>query len=74
MKMINSKLTLSALGVVAMLTSPAFAQKQHHQRSHPRTTSHSRLYDYAVPRSQPGNVDSDIPAYGNAPYDQRDDW
>jgi len=30
MKLLNTKLALSALGVVAMLTSPAFAQKRHH--------------------------------------------
>ncbi len=30
MKSLNTKLVLSALGVVAMLTSPAFAQKRHH--------------------------------------------
>lgn len=30
MKSLNTKLTLSALGIVAMLTSPAFAQKRHH--------------------------------------------
>ena len=30
MKSLNTKLALSALGIVAMLTSPAFAQKRHH--------------------------------------------
>jgi hypothetical protein len=30
MKPLNTKLVLSALGIVAMLTTPAFAQKQHH--------------------------------------------
>jgi hypothetical protein len=30
MKSLNTKLVLSALGIVAMLTSPAFAQKPHH--------------------------------------------
>jgi hypothetical protein len=30
MKSLNTKLVLSALGIVAMLTSPAFAQKRHH--------------------------------------------
>jgi hypothetical protein len=30
MKSLNTKRALAALGVVAMLTSPAFAQKQHH--------------------------------------------
>ncbi len=31
MKTLNTKLVLSALGVVAMLASPAFAQKSHRQ-------------------------------------------
>jgi hypothetical protein len=30
MKSLNTKLVLSALGIVAMLTSTAFAQKRHH--------------------------------------------
>jgi hypothetical protein len=30
MKSLNTKLVVSALGIVAMLTSPAFAQKRHH--------------------------------------------
>jgi hypothetical protein len=30
MKSLNTKLALSAFGIVAMLTSPAFAQKRHH--------------------------------------------
>jgi len=30
MKLLNTKLALSAFGIVAMLTSPAFAQKRHH--------------------------------------------
>jgi hypothetical protein len=29
MKSLNTKLVLSALGIVAMLTSPAFAKKSH---------------------------------------------
>jgi hypothetical protein len=30
MKTLNAKLVLSALGIVAMLTGPAFAKKAHH--------------------------------------------
>jgi len=30
MKLLNTKLALSALGIVGMLTNPAFAQKRHH--------------------------------------------
>lgn len=30
MKLLNTKLALSTLGIVAMLTSPALAQKPHH--------------------------------------------
>jgi hypothetical protein len=33
MKTLNPRLVLSALGIVAMLSSPAFAQKSHHQTS-----------------------------------------
>ena len=31
MKSLKTKLVLSALGIVAMLTSPAFAQTRHHR-------------------------------------------
>jgi hypothetical protein len=37
MTTLNTRLVLSALGIVAMLTGPAFAQKQHHQVSQPTT-------------------------------------
>ena len=37
MKSLNTKLVLSALGV-ALLATPAFAQKPHHQPSHQLTT------------------------------------
>jgi hypothetical protein len=33
MRSFNSKLVLSSLGIVAMLTSPAFAQKRHQEVS-----------------------------------------
>jgi hypothetical protein len=38
MKSLDTKLVLSALGIVAMLTSPAFA-KRPHQVSHPNESA-----------------------------------
>jgi hypothetical protein len=58
---------MTALGIAATLASPAMAQQReyHHQRS-----ADPPVYNYA-----PGAaVNSDVPYYGNAPYDQRDDW
>lgn len=78
------------IGIAALgMAAPAFAQASdpgtsgrhrsvvapHSGRAVVRAHQHyaaprTGLYD-AIPRSQ---VDSDIPYYGNAPYDQRDDW
>ena len=74
MKTPSSKVLLTAvmtaLGIAATLTSPAFAQ---HRELHHHQVLHSPdrpVFNYA-----PGpSVNSDIPYYGNAPYDQRDDW
>jgi hypothetical protein len=38
MKSLNTKLVLSALGIAAMLTGPAFAKKSH-QVSHPNESA-----------------------------------
>lgn len=77
MKTPSPKLALtafvSAVGIAAMLTGPAFAQ--HRELSHHHRVARSPdppLYNYA-----PGTatqLNSDTPYYGNAPYDQRDDW
>jgi len=58
---------MTAFGITATLASPAFAQ--HRELPHHQRMSHSpRVYDRApLP-------DSNVPYYGNAPYDQRDDW
>jgi hypothetical protein len=61
---------VSALGISAMLTSSASAQSYHERASR---SPHQRLYNYA-PRPSAQQPNSDIPYYGNAPYDQRDDW
>jgi hypothetical protein len=68
MKSTSPKLLLialvSALGIAAMLTGPASAQYRqptHHQRM-------SQAPGYGQQQN------SDTPYYGNAPYDQRDDW
>jgi hypothetical protein len=67
MKRPSQKLLLTALagaiGIAAMLTTPALAQD--YQSSHHERYARS-------PSAQQWN--SDIPYYGNAPYDQRDDW
>jgi hypothetical protein len=56
MKSLNTKLVLSALGIVAMLTSPAFAQKRHHV---------GYVNQSAVSRAIPGYeaVSTAIPGY-----------
>jgi hypothetical protein len=61
---------MTAFGIAATLASPASAQQReyHHQRV--LRSADPPVYNYA-----PGAaVNSDIPYYGNAPYDQRDDW
>ena len=67
MKTPSQKLLLTTLvgvlGIAATLATPAFAQYREPSR-HERT--------YAAPSEQQYN--SDIPHYGDAPYDQRDDW
>ena len=49
MKSFNTKLVLSSLGIVAMLTSPAFAQKRHHVTSDTQSAvyrdNHSAVYN-----------------------------
>jgi hypothetical protein len=40
MKTLNTKVILSALGIVAMLSSPAFAQKPTHQASQAQSTQY----------------------------------
>ena len=61
---------LAAFGIAATVASPAFAQSYHERTSR---SSDQRLYNYAPgPAVQQPN--SDTPSYGNAPYDQRDDW
>jgi hypothetical protein len=74
MKTPSSKVLLTvamtALGITATLATPAFAQQReyHHQRV--LRSADPPFYNYA-----PGAaVNSDTPYYGNAPYDQRDDW
>ncbi len=74
MKTPNTKALLTAavaaLGIAATLTNPAFAQQReaHHQRV-------QRSDDPPLYNAAPGPAaNSDIPYYGNAPYDQRDDW
>jgi hypothetical protein len=58
-----------ALGIGTAITSPASAQYRqpsHHERM-------SQLPDYA-PAPSAQQLNSDIPYYGEAPYDERDDW
>jgi len=54
MKSFNTKLVLSSLGIVAMLTSPAFAQKRHHVTSDNQS---------AVYRDNQSAVYNEIPGY-----------
>jgi len=61
---------MTALGIAATLSSPALAQQRdlHQQRV-------LRSADPPLYNSAPGAAaNSDTPYYGNAPYDQRDDW
>jgi hypothetical protein len=43
MKSLNTKLVLSALGIVAMLTSPAFSKQPHHPSQQQQITSDPAL-------------------------------
>ena len=55
MKSLNTKLAISALGIVAMLTTPAFAQKRHHV---------TRANQSAVSNTIPGYDESGVmPGY-----------
>jgi hypothetical protein len=77
MEKLNLPLVLFALGIVTLLTTPAFAHKRHRHPLHHQRRSHLRrqsgFYSYAtIPL--PETPKSDLPYYGNPPYDQRDDW
>jgi hypothetical protein len=77
MTKLNPTSVLSALSIVAMLITPAFAHKQKrhplHQQRMSRLHRQSGFYSYAtIPLGQKQR--DDLPYYGNAPYDQRDDW
>jgi hypothetical protein len=69
MKPLNTKLVLSALGIVAMLTSPAFAQKPHRQLSHQQTYSNRQsgvgIYDMV-----PNSYDPAVTGGGSVGYNQ----
>jgi hypothetical protein len=54
MRSLNTKLALSAFGIIAMLTSPAFAQKRHHV---------VRANQSAVYSTIPGDESGAIPGY-----------
>jgi len=58
MKLLNTKLALSAFGIVAMLTSPAFAQKRHHviPANHPALYSVVPSYNMISGYSVSGGV------------------
>lgn len=61
---------VAAFGVAATLASPALAQQREYHRQRVLRSADPPLYNAA-----PGAaVNSDIPHYGDAPYDQRDDW
>jgi hypothetical protein len=46
MKSLNTKLVLSAFGIVAMVTSPAFAQKRHHVTPANQSAVHNVIPGY----------------------------
>ena len=54
MNLLNRKVVLSALGIVAVLASPAFAQKRHHV---------VRANQSAVYSTIPGDESGAIPGY-----------
>jgi hypothetical protein len=57
MKTLNTKLVISAFGIIAMLTSPAFAQKRHHV---------IRANQSAVYGTIPGDESGVIPGYAES--------
>ncbi len=61
MKSLNTKLVLSALGIVAMFTSPAFAQKQHHVTP----ANQSAVYNVIPGYGESGGYNM-IPSYGES--------
>jgi hypothetical protein len=71
MKSLNTKLVLSALGIVAMLTSPAFAQKRHRVNYLNQSAVSTAIPGYdAVSTAIPG-YDKDGGVVGIANPDQR---
>ena len=57
MKLLNTKVVLSALGIVAVLASPAFAQKRQH-------ITHVNQSDVSVSNVVPGyDVSRVVPGY-----------
>jgi hypothetical protein len=70
MKSLKTKLVLSALGIVAMLTSPAFAQTRHHRYvNRSAVTAPIPGYQSAVTAPIPG-YDKDGGVVGIANPDQ----
>ena len=71
MKSLNMKLVLSAVGIVAMLTSPAFAQKRDHVSYVDQSAVSTAIPGYdAVSTAIPG-YDKDGGVVGIANPDQR---
>ena len=58
MKTINVKLILSALGIVAMLTSPAFAQKLYRRPSQQTTQFQAPVDQYPNGSTRTGSASS----------------
>ncbi len=71
MKSLNAKLAISALSILAMLASPAFAQKAHRHLSQQRATdpvdpSGRGLYDVVPPVDPSGRgIYNMVPALDN---------
>jgi hypothetical protein len=61
MKSLNTKLAVSAFGIVAMLTSPAFAQKRHHVTP----ANQSAVYNVIPGYDESGGYNM-IPGYGES--------
>ena len=58
MRALNAKRVLSALGIVAMLTSPAFAQKRHHVVRADQSAGYNAVPGYNESGAIPGYNES----------------
>lgn len=65
MKLLNTKVVLSALGIVAMVAGPAFAQKRQHVTHANQSDTSSVVHGYDAPGVPGYNRDGETVAIPN---------